>query len=823
MHTHYQFPRLQAGYPLEGGRMGWLSVIVPVERTNRVTNPSLEKDTTGYTAKSGGTLTRATTYQRRGIWSGKYDPAANTNDGVYYAVTLPASTLVAFSADLLLPAGVPYRIYIADTGGNQIGTPVKVRGAGYSVWLRPNVLAETGAGTSYRLYIEKDGSASTASFYFDGLQCEDGSVTTYIDGDQLGFVPNQSPPAYRWTGAAHASTSVRSGQTRAGGRVMNLKEQYGYLLQSVAGGGMEPKQNISNPNPVTGGSVFLRNFRPDRALLVPGTVWALSFVDKERRVRALENALRDDYTAYDQPLVLRYLPLDERDQPLAEELEIICHYESGLEGALEALYHEGQIPLRFTIKRPPGVYEIGDRGASLNYSTTASPVAYIAERSPGGVWNTMNGGWGDTGLDSPAVYALLYGTDNLLYSGGYVINAGGNAAIDYIGSWGNGTWAAMAGWGQGAVFAMARAPDGSIIVAGSAVTTAVRRWRNSAWEALGAGISSGEVYAVAVADNGLIYAGGNAAMGYLKVFDGTNWSNVGGVAPNGTVRAIATSGTKVFITGDFTSVGAVSANRAAVFDGTNWSALGSGLNGIGRAILVDTDGSVIIGGDFTTAGGIACAKLATWNGTTFTAWPVELGGGNVYGLYRGSAGLYVYGTITTAGSLSLPDHVALWTGATWEVIDIDLPGTTTIYAVAERNDGTLVIGFGSTATGSASVSGTTTITNGGTAATYPTVKMTGPGTLYQIANLTTNRRIDFGLTLNSGEEATLVLDPLNFSFGSTFRASLANTIRAGSDLADFMLLPGSNSISAYMAGTDGNTKLAMQWRTTHHSLRGGIR
>lgn len=132
----------------------------------------------------------------------------------------------------------------------------------------------------------------------------------------------------------------------------------------------------------------------------------------------------------------------------------------------------------------------------------------------------------------------------------------------------------------------------------------------------------GEVYAVgtfnyinnnANAISPLVPAGGRAK------WDGTQWNTVGGAAivPAGaaiTDLAISPGGI-IYVTGNFTSIGGVAANRVAFFDGANWNAMGTGLNSTGYAIDVAPNGDVYVLGIFTTAGGLSASGVARWDGS----------------------------------------------------------------------------------------------------------------------------------------------------------------------------------------------------------------
>ncbi len=70
----------------------------------------------------------------------------------------------------------------------------------------------------------------------------------------------------------------------------------------------------------------------------------------------------------------------------------------------------------------------------------------------------------------------------------------------------------------------------------------------------------------------------------------------------------------LYVGGDFTTAGGLSAQRIARWNRTtqSWSPLGGGLDGLVRAIGVSGD-DVYAGGDFTTADGMQAAHLAGWN------------------------------------------------------------------------------------------------------------------------------------------------------------------------------------------------------------------
>ena len=142
-------------------------------------------------------------------------------------------------------------------------------------------------------------------------------------------------------------------------------------------------------------------------------------------------------------------------------------------------------------------------------------------------------------------------------------------------------------------------------------------------------------------------------------FSDADWTSItSSVADvNGTVYALAVSGNDLYVGGEFTRVGGVSANNVAKWDGTNWSALGSGVENGGnltRVYALAVSGTdLYVGGIFTTAGGSDANYIAKWNGRR-SGTALVSGGNNgvsstVNALAVSGTDLYVGGQFNTAG------------------------------------------------------------------------------------------------------------------------------------------------------------------------------
>ena len=336
---HRQLPAIPRGYAIAPAA-SWFSVLVPVARTNLITNPSFETNTTNWTA-IGGSIARVATQQYHGVYSLQITPTAATTDGARFdTVTTVTSQLYAISCKFLGIAGVKYKISMATTGGVDLAAFV-FTATGRWQWV--SVYYQETAGTTRRVVVSKATSANTGVFYIDGVQVEAISagefVSTYIDGDQAGLVPNQFPAAYLWTGTPHASTSTRSGQTRAGGTVMRL-DYYGFVLLAMIGLGLPTPTNVSVPYVLLDGAQYERTQKPPRQFTLAGRWDSASFPQLQRQISQFGAALDRDKVAQQQPIVLQYQALDDCNVPTSDVARIICSYQGGLEGVTDNLHAE---------------------------------------------------------------------------------------------------------------------------------------------------------------------------------------------------------------------------------------------------------------------------------------------------------------------------------------------------------------------------------------------------------------------------------------------------------------------------------------------------
>ncbi|MGE4072845.1 MAG: hypothetical protein AB7E72_16885 [Lysobacterales bacterium] len=194
----------------------------------------------------------------------------------------------------------------------------------------------------------------------------------------------------------------------------------------------------------------------------------------------------------------------------------------------------------------------------------------------------------------------------------------------------------------------------------------------------------GVILSVATAGSDLYISGtfthiGTVAADRLARWDGVQWHPLGagaagvfgGDAP--AIAAIEATPDGLYVGGRFTQVGPVPASNLAFWNRASdtWSALGAGLDGVVTALEFAVD-SLYVGGAFTQAGGIGALRVARWNGTQWSA----LGGGLTVGdsvgepvvaIASSGTDVYVIGNLAVAADTSLR-YLARWDGSLWQAV-----------------------------------------------------------------------------------------------------------------------------------------------------------
>jgi len=836
---------------------GLWEIVIPESTKNYIVNPSYEVSGAGswsaYTLNSGaGSIAQSAAWQSRGVYSMLVTKNTDGTATARYGVQIAATDVSEFVSGSYATAS--FDINGAGVGANNsVGVILRISTASptytstlaiaqgttgrYSLTVGPT--AATATAIDLFIYILGD---DAGTLYIDGVQVElKDHDTTYCDGTQRGC---------SWAGRAHYSTSTRNAQERSGGRVYNLTDDYGLHVTGLQELGYAPINHISQQSALLPGATYLGERINPRVLTLTGLVDGSSRADLHGQRKDIIDALKSDLVNKNQPVTLRYTGANS-----STPAELSAYYDSGLGFGTPNGNNEENIPLRL-IAYDPFFYQDGNRAAALDVKDSlanANSFLYYSGTS----WSTANGGL--TPVPVSSGHKVLKGPDGKVYIGGNFTTAGSVAAANIASfTMSTETWAALGTGLAGtnhSCYSMLFAPNGDLYAGGDFTTAGgvavnrIAKWdtlaASPAWTALtysgNSGVTGGgvpTVFALALSSGGLLYvggtfttAGGVAASNIATWNEATDtWAAIGSLNSNVSALVIGPDGT-VYAGGNFTNLNSTTYDGIAYLDGSTWKPLSTGIahdtSAYVTALAIDSNGELILGGQFSTAGGRACANIARWNGTQMSPLGDGLDG-VVTSIRVVNDGIYAMGhfnSISAPESGTGPDErVAFWNGSFWTHFGAAIPlNTATTFADLLIDDSKAILIYPNT--GTATLWGTTSVTNSGSRTAYPVIKIKRSGgtlaLLELIRNRTTGGTLYFSYYLQDGEELTIDLSPGNKSCTSSFSGNQWGAILRNSDVGAFYLQPGVNQIEAYVWDSGTPTITAtMEWKVTHWSADG---
>lgn len=618
------------------------------------------------------------------------------------------------------------------------------------------------------------------------------------------------------------------------GSTKDFEDDLGFKVRQMPGAGFGTLSNITSDYGLLDGGVYQRSVAQQRQITLTGWLSGSSVSAFHSTRKSLIDFIRPARSGSD-PVVLEY-------HGSACVVQASAFYDGGMELGTINRTTEGNVGLRFLLPNP--FFETQGSASSVLSTNQEISACYVLQQSPDGSWSSM-----DNGLDA-APNVILEDNDNgYLYMGGNFTKAG-STTVNKITRWNGTTWESLDG---GIVFgvadfprSIAKHPNGDIYIAGlftgagsAASTGGLAKFNGTEWQSIltGGSVVGGYPRAINIDKNGIVYTGGTftgiggVAASYVAQYDGASWSGIGaGSAFSGTaatVYAIEFVGDNVVFGGDwFYPLPTADTVNIALWNTTAsaWQYLSGASGGIWGAndlvytLKTDSNQNLYIGGRFEQFGNLTVQNIAGWSGTAPFALGEGLGASVVDYVYNLSVdsknNVLAGGDFTKSGSnLNFPDAFAQWNGTTWlPSLSVDVPGASTAGLVSRADDGTLTFGFFST--GAASTSVTTTVNITGTNEAYPVITASGPGTLYEISNFTTGKRMFFNLTLQTGEVVTLDFGRLTFK--SSTRGNIVNEIIPGSNYATWSLVPGQNNIVLYISG--GAASANMTWKNRYWGI-----
>jgi hypothetical protein len=389
-------------------------IIIPEARRNMVLNPSAE--TTGnYAALGGAGITRTAGFAKFGYRHYECNLSGD-NEGI----SLTLATLGNYWTYVTMYVDIQAATTTFDWSLDGINyyEPTLVYQmvsgltfANYGLYAYEFI--NTQANGSFTLYVRQKGAGSVL-LRLDGIQVEQTGTqtrfwTTYIDGDQEGC---------QWDGTPHASTSRRAGTSRAGGRVRDFEDDYGFNVGGMIGVGTVPHELRVNEFALLPGGELSNNRLPSRQFTLMGSIvgddWASYHDTRSDLVAVLVPQAYPESARGPQEIRIWYT-----GAPIVKEIS--AAFERGLDLNLRAgrdpCFSEMRLGLQFKAADPLW-YEIGNSSQQLDENDTAT-LRYMAGRpySVGkyGTWDDMSVG---AATNPVAVYAMVVGPDGRVYVGG---------------------------------------------------------------------------------------------------------------------------------------------------------------------------------------------------------------------------------------------------------------------------------------------------------------------------------------------------------------------------------------------------------------------
>lgn len=764
----------------------WYAVY-PRERTNYVSNPSLEYATTGWAGVNSASITRSQSEQYSGAWALQVTTGWTTNGGAEVQVSIPSSTPTSgqsYAGSLAMRgiAGTSYTLEALVGGTVLAGTAVLSDGD----WQRPVVLfaagtTATGQDVAHTLRLRKTNSTANQTIYLDAAQVEPGTVaTTYLDGDQ---------DDCRWLGEWHNSRSWRSGQTRRGGELIPLDETLGVVVSQETGIGLPSVQHLSDQYAMLPGGWYQGMLGGVREIQLAITIPSDDLIEHQAIRRDLMALIVPD----GRPTRLMYLGAS-----VAQWIDV--YYKTGLEGTDigEGQYWENtqstllapdpafrtqvvqrqslpwyeQVNFAGIIYRYDGYWRQYNSILPLAVTMHQQEIVYIRPAGMGRALyrfhpdrNSVVVSTSVAGYNTP--YALVPATDGfyVLFSTADNLNSGVehyNPETD--------TWKTILTISKTPAFAATSfavvSPDEIYLVAG----LYAYRWDGSTTQQFGPmdGPTYRYVRTIDKTSTGKIWMWSTPASGSgLKLHE---WENATQTLTEKVSLAFGGYSTisSTAVTNEDVLYTVMDGNTIYRFDGETYERYQAFAAGSSAVVDVDQNGNLLIYGQQSflpdlIAGRPPAVPVTLWNGKVFTALPLDV-------------------------ENMAPQFSVLLEGTT-----IATFLQTTVTRFPSR----------------------TVITNSQATRTPFVLVMTGPAYLRYLENGTNNAVVTFDLDILLNE--TVTFDTEQRTIVSDIRGNRTAAIIPGSDVLDMVLEPGENIINLFATDVGGNATAELRWKNSSYT------
>lgn len=699
----------------------------------------------------------------------------------------------------------------------------------------------TGSAVNIAAHLVNDEKDSSSRIWFDAVVLEIGSQTTYFDGDEDGCI---------WLGTPHDSFSRRGSNARSGGTELDLKDDFGFGVDTMIDAGAPPMTNYIHSYAIRPGGEIAGNKIHARAFSLVGTLVQRG---DEETIHALRNALMDEILPWAYAKVRgQYQPLKLIYEGAAVTKYIRATYEHpSLAGALgvEEVFSQFEKPSLNFLADDPFWYAERPHGEYWFAQNRITGVKHMAQYDhEAHSWTTMNV------LSNPAAGSVRINdiafnpVDGKIYVIGNFEDWNGTTDANYFvrynpyaKEWETpGTnWTV-----NNEVVCLAIAANGDIYIGGAFTSVegtsgydGLARYDLSADTILQVG-SGGEIgiYAMDFDADGNLWIGGlftnwngDSDADYLIYWDGSAFQNMGADSPNFTVLDMKIIRRKVYVCGGFTnhatylgmwdieeeswtdlnpsSVGNVLKHLAVGLNGEVYAALEDSYSG--RVYRFVSRSGQQIGQELTdgasdgTIDGLAFAP----DGTLWTWGLFSTADGSTNEYYSGVAKFNGQQWVSPGfglGDLGANAHVRTVTFRDQDPTD---PTSFDIMIGTDDNDFDV------------HGAGVQTVTNNGNAEARPMLALTpgdsGSGRLAFLRNEVTGQEVYFNYDLVESEVLFLYFEKAGLRIVSSLRGVVKGAVVSGGDEATFVLSPGDNDIAVYVVGDPNTFQTFISLRDTY--------
>lgn len=673
--------------------------------------------------------------------------------------------------------------------------------------------------------------------------------TTPIYGGMEGFTHGQHVEYY-WQGVGYASKSIRTGETRHGGKIVYFDE---LGLETVA------VQGLTMPSYNWSGETRFRTLEVDnRQVSLVLELCADNFEALARKKAQIARLLSPVLVPDGQPLWLVHRT------EAGERLFYACRYSGGFEGNIDNFYQE-RLTLRFEGAQDYLEEEFGAGSFCAEiYGANAAPgELYVRQFQKSWVgYDLPITDAGAGAVISPMIIGSLPdGKGNVLAYGDFAPSGGSGAR--FIGKLNLSTsvWSSV-NFNQSpndAVWSVDIHPQsGHQIIAGGEFTGWVlegggggagsaqylARFTGATWTTVGGVQPNNAVRSVLVHPSGDIYVGGTFTTPFPKFgryvyqnFGTTVWDTMTPIASlGGTVvsKIVLGDRSNVYFLTDW--VDGTGAGRVIRYepDTGEWETIGDSLDALATSLVSDRHGRVFIAGTFI-------GKIGRWTGT---AWDMSIGTlfTEKYGAvdwtllgFDNEGMLYVQG----AGA-GIDPFVVRYDGS--RIIPSDIQIGIGAGSVGNRHNISTISASWDTGDFIPRRQ-VTTVNVTSFAPVRPVFVFRGICSPIEIANLSTGQTIRFQPGKSYTESSVVypvpslasvfggdraVIAPGELASVRTLYGNIDYTVDPSSDIYEFMLLPGENHLAITASWHDatrgeinGSGAVCVVWNGTHLGIEGG--